>query len=93
MLGVDGIEAALARLEGFRLEGVAQRIRCPFLLLHGEEDEQVPLEDARALFEAVGSPDKTMRVFGAAEGGAQHCQHDYLSIASTAFADWLAEKP
>jgi len=92
VLGVDGIEAALARLEGFRLEGVAQRIRCPFLLLHGEEDEQVPLEDARALFEAVGSPDKTMRVFGAAEGGAQHCQHDYLSIASTAFADWLAEK-
>lgn len=92
VLGVDSIEAALVRLEDFRLEGVAQRIRCPFLLLVGEEDEQIPFADARALFEAVGSEDKTMRVFTAAEGGAQHCQHDYLTLASTAFADWLAEK-
>jgi esterase/lipase len=62
------------------------------LLLFGEEDEQIPAADARDLFEAVGSQDKTLRIFNAAEGGAQHCQHDYLTLATTAYADWLAEK-
>jgi hypothetical protein len=92
VLGVDTIDAAMTRLEPFHLDGVAQRIACPFLLLHGEEDEQVPLGDAQALFDAVGSRDKTLRVYTAAEGGAQHCQHDYLTIASTEIADWLREK-
>lgn len=92
VLGVESTEGALEKLRDFRLDGVAQRIRCPFLLLVGEEDEQIPAADARALFDAVGSQDKTLRIFTAAEGGAQHCQHDYLTIASTAYADWLAEK-
>lgn len=92
VLGVESTEAALEKLRDFRLDGVAQRIRCPFLLLVGEEDEQIPAADARALFDAVGSQDKTLRIFTAAEGGAQHCQHDYLTLASTAYADWLAEK-
>lgn len=92
VLGVESVEAALAKLADFRLDGVAQAIRCPFLLLVGGEDEQIPAEDAEALFQAVGSPDRTLRVFTTAEGGAQHCQHDYLTIATTAFSDWLAEK-
>jgi dienelactone hydrolase len=92
VLGVESMEAALEKLGNFRLDGVAQRIICPFLLLVGEEDEQIAAADARALFAAVGSDDKTLRVFTADEGGAQHCQHDYLTIASTAFADWLADK-
>jgi dienelactone hydrolase len=92
VLGVKSMDAALERLKDFRLDGVAQRVRCPFLLLVGEEDEQIPAADARALFQAIGSTDKTLRVFTAAEGGAQHCQHDYLTIATTAYADWFAEK-
>jgi dienelactone hydrolase len=92
VLAVESVEAALAKLEAFRLDGVAQRIRCPFLLLVGDEDEQIPAADAQALFGAVGSEDKTLRVFTAAEGGAQHCQHDYLTQATTAYSDWLQEK-
>jgi dienelactone hydrolase len=92
VLGVDDVAAALRRLEGFRLDGVVQRMRCPFLLLHGAEDEQVPLADAEALFAAVGSADKTLRVFTPEEGGAQHCQHDCLTPAVAEIGDWLAEK-
>jgi len=29
-----------------------------------------------------GSRDKTLRVFTAEEGGAQHCQRDYLTLSS-----------
>lgn len=90
--GTGSAPEALAALEGFRLDGVAQRMRCPFLLLHGEDDQQVPLADARALFEACGSADKTLRVFTGAEGGAQHCQLDNLSVALPVICGWLESR-
>ena len=82
ILGADSLDDALQRLEKFKLDGVVQQMRCPFLLCHGEDDEQIPLEDAQALFDACGSPDKTFRVFTSEEGGAQHCQRDYLPLAA-----------
>ncbi|MGI8563156.1 MAG: alpha/beta hydrolase family protein [Candidatus Dormibacter sp.] len=92
VLGVDTVEEALEKLRDFRLEGVVERMRCPFLLLHGEHDEQVPLAVAHRLLAACGSTDKTLRVFTSAEGGAQHCQSDQLTMATTEFSDWLAER-
>jgi dienelactone hydrolase len=83
---------ALAAIEGFRLDGVVQDMACPFLLVHGEDDQQVPLDDAYRLFEAVGSKDKTLRVFTADEGGAQHCHMDNLSIATPEIYHWLADR-
>ena len=49
VLGVDNIEDALKKLEGFRLAGVAEKVQCPYLLTHGERDAQIPMEDARAV--------------------------------------------
>jgi dienelactone hydrolase len=92
ILGVETLEEALGKLEPYRLDGVVQRMRCPFLITHGADDEQVPLADAEALYRASGSPDKTLRVFTAAEGGAQHCQRDYASIAFATMFDWLEDK-
>ncbi len=92
ILGVDTLEDALKRLEPFRLDGVVQKMRCPFLCVHGAEDEQVPLADAQALYNAVGSKDKTLRVFTAEEGGAQHCQRDYLTLVTATMWDWFEEK-
>ena len=90
--GVETFGEALKKLEGFRLRGVAEKVQCPFLLLHGEEDAQVSMADAQALFDSIGSLDKTFRVFSAKEGGAQHCQRDYLTLAVDTICDWLEEK-
>jgi dienelactone hydrolase len=92
ILGVDTMEQALKKLEAFRLDGVVQKMRCPFLITHGADDEQVPLADAQALFEAAGSRDKTLRVFTAEEGGAQHCMRDYLSLGIAEMWNWLEDK-
>ncbi|MCC7345946.1 MAG: prolyl oligopeptidase family serine peptidase [Variibacter sp.] len=92
ILGVDSVEEALRRLEPFQLDGVVQKMRCPFLIVHGEDDEQVPLKDARALYAASGSPDKTLRVFTAEEGGAQHCQRDYLTLGVSTMWSWFEDK-
>ena len=91
IFGVGSREEAMQRLEGFRLDGVVQRMRCPFLLLHGEGDEQIPLALARRCFDAVGSERKTFRLFTREEGGYHHCQIDNLSIGVAAMWDWLEE--
>lgn len=92
ILGVDTLEEALNTLEDFRLDGVVQNMKCPFLIVHGEDDEQVPLKDAEKLFAASGSEDKTLRVFSAEEGGAQHCQRDYLTLGIYTMWNWFEEK-
>jgi dipeptidyl aminopeptidase/acylaminoacyl peptidase len=92
VLGVDNIEAALKKLEGFRLAGVAEKVECPYLLTHGERDAQIPMEDARALFAAIGAKDKTLKVFTFEEGGYEHCQGDNLTIGIAYIGDWLAER-
>jgi len=90
--GVESWDEALKKLEGFRLDGIAQKVECPFLLLHGAEDAQVSMAEAQKLYDAIGARDKTMRVFTAEEGGAQHCQRDYLTLAVDVIADWIDEK-
>lgn len=92
VFGVKTFDEALKKIEGFRLDGIAQRLRCPLLVTHGTDDEQVPLSDAQKLFDAAGSKDKTLRIFTSEEGGAQHCQRDYLTLVCDTIADWLEEK-
>jgi dienelactone hydrolase len=92
ILGVDSLDAALRALESYRLDGVMQKMRCPFLLVHGADDEQIPLADAQKQFDACGSKDKTFRVYTAEEGGAQHCQRDYLTLVVAEMWNWFEEK-
>lgn len=89
IFNVDTREAAMQKLEGFRLDGVVQKITCPFLMVHGEGDEQIPLALAQQCFDAVGSKHKTMKVFTRAEGGYHHCQIDNASVGAAYMWDWL----
>lgn len=91
VLGVDSQEAALKKLEGFRLDGIVQKMQCPFLLLHGEADEQIPMAVAQKCFDAVGSKQKTFRVFTKEEGGHHHCQVDDITIGVTTMWDWVCD--
>ena len=75
----------------FKLDGVVQKISCPFLMLHGDGDEQIPLSEAQKCFDAVGSKQKTMKVFTREEGGYHHCQIDNQSICAAYMWDWLEQ--
>ncbi len=92
VLGVDSFDAALAKLEQFKLDGVAQRITCPFLVVHGARDQQIPLSDAQALYEAAASADKTLVVLDEEDLGDQHCQIDNIHMAHYHILGWLREK-
>jgi len=91
VLNAASQDDVIKRLEPFKLDGVVQKITCPFLMLHGEGDEQIPLSEAQRCFDAVGSTEKTMKIFTREEGGYHHCQIDNQSICSAYMWDWLEQ--
>ncbi|HKU71660.1 MAG TPA: alpha/beta fold hydrolase [Burkholderiales bacterium] len=92
VLGMPDMDACMKKLENYRLAGVAEKIRCPFYCIHGEDDNIVPLEFAQKLIEAVGSKDKTLKILTAHDGGSEHCQEDNRQVGVNLVADWLAER-
>ena len=91
VLGVNDRASALKKLEDFKLDGIVQKMTCPFLLLHGAGDEQIPLEIAEKLYEAVGSKQKALKVFTREEGGFHHCQVDDATIGVHYMWDWISD--
>jgi dipeptidyl aminopeptidase/acylaminoacyl peptidase len=91
VLNASSQDDAIKRLAPFKLDGVVQKINCPFLMLHGEGDEQIPLGEAQKCFDAVGSKIKTFKLFTRDEGGYHHCQIDNQSICSAYMWDWLEQ--
>jgi dipeptidyl aminopeptidase/acylaminoacyl peptidase len=90
--GTDSMEAAIEKVRDFRIADFAGRIHCPFLIMHGAEDQQVLMDDAHAMFAAIGAQDKQMVVFDGENGGAAHTQFDNHLPALHVCADWVAAK-
>ena len=62
------------------------------LVVHGENDRQIPLRHAEKTIEAaVNSPRRELKVFTVAEGGAEHCQADNIAMFIDYATDWVAE--
>ncbi len=90
--GQPSQEAALDFLRPFTLEGIAERITVPFLVVHGEKDHLVPLEDARrSVAAAVNSPRAELVVTTAELGGEGHCCMDGMQSGVDLIYDWLAD--
>jgi len=90
--GAKTPDDAYAKIAQMTLEGIADRITCPLLVVHGERDRQVPLEQAeQTVRAAVNSPRAELRVFTQAEGGAEHVGGDLFSPTIDYIADWVAE--
>jgi dienelactone hydrolase len=83
----EGIEIA----KKFSLKDVAQNITCPFLVTHAGNDRVVPVENAQKLYDAVGSQNKTIKIFTTEEGGAEHAHVDNRPLGVQFAADWLED--
>jgi len=83
----EGIEIA----KKFSLKDVAKNITCPFLVTHGGNDRVVPVQNAQKLYDAVGSKNKTIKIFSTEEGGAEHAHVDNRQVGIDFAADWLAD--
>jgi dienelactone hydrolase len=90
VIGAPDNETALEWAKRFTLAGCIDAIRCPVLVLHGENDRIVPVEEARTLYAKLTTR-KHLKIFTAEEGGAEHCQVDNRPMGMDYIADWLIE--
>src|SRR5262245_13380548 len=89
VVGAATQDAAIEIAKQFSLHEVARLITCPFLVTHGGNGRVVPVENAQKLYDAVGSANKTIKIFSAEEGGAEHAHVDNRQVGIDFAADWL----
>lgn len=68
------------------LDGFAQKIKCPTLVMHGGLDKSSPVQNAYRLADTVSGPVK--RLIWDDSG---HCNHDRSHYARPALADFMAQ--
>jgi dienelactone hydrolase len=93
VFGKDTIEETLKVVRQMTLEGVADKITCPLLVIHGENDRQVPLWHAeKTIAAAVNSPQRELKICRLADGAAEHCGADNGPLIVDYMTDWVADK-
>lgn len=92
VLGRPDMDSAMEKCFEYRLQGVAEKIRMPIMITHGEDDNIVPVSMAHRLYEACGSPGKELKIFTDEDGGSQHCAFENLSMMGNWTADWWMDQ-
>ena len=83
--GSKSVEEAVRFFECINLEGVASKIRCPLLVVHGGLDTITPMENATRLVAEASGPVETL-----IWEDSGHCCHDRSHIVRPAMADFMA---
>jgi alpha-beta hydrolase superfamily lysophospholipase len=91
VFGLDSPRAFVAIAQKMTLKGIVEKIACPLLVIHGENDRQVPVQQAIDTFEAATSRNKKLKIFKSDEGGVEHCQIDNRALAADYLADWFSD--
>lgn len=92
VMGASSMAEAMEKAKPMTLEGHIEKMRCPYLVLHGGHDV-LTVRAARQTYDAAiaaGVP-ATLRIVAPEETGAEHCQHDNPTIGQELLADWLAD--
>ncbi|GAA1964651.1 alpha/beta fold hydrolase [Nocardioides panacihumi] len=90
--GETDLDAFISTSEAVHLDGVVEQIDVPFLIAHGQNDRQIPLEYAhRSYDQAVNSPKRELRVFSPEEGATEHIGLDHFPHVITYIADWVMD--
>ena len=90
--GQTDLDEFISYAEGIQLDGVVEQIACPFLITHGENDRQIPVEYAHRSYEqAVNSAKRELRVFSPEEGATEHIGLDHLPHVGAFTADWVED--
>ena len=92
VIGAKDMAEAVVKARNFKLEGVLDHMKCPYLVLHGGHDvlgvETVQLVHDYAKAKGINV---TLRLTSAEETGAEHCQHDNPTLGQEIMCDWLAD--
>ncbi|HZQ74129.1 MAG TPA: alpha/beta hydrolase [Burkholderiales bacterium] len=92
VMGAKTMAQAIEKAKPFKLEGVLDGMKCPYLVLHGGHDV-LGVESVKTVYEYAKSKgvNVTLRLTEAEETGAEHCQHDNPTLGQEIMIDWLAD--
>jgi dienelactone hydrolase len=91
--GQPDIDRFMAFAPTVTLVGHIQNITVPFLITHGGNDRQIPMEYAHQSYDgAVNSPERELKIFTQREGGVEHVSADNLEPARSYICDWIADR-
>lgn len=85
--GVDDAEAVVTATKAYTLDGIADRITCPTLVLDAENDQFFAGQPERVLA-ALTCPAELV-VFPEDEGGGEHCHEGAVALFHQRTFDWL----
>jgi dienelactone hydrolase len=92
VLGAKSMAEAIEKAKPFKLEGVLNEMKCPYLVLHGGHDV-LGVENSKTVYEYAKKHGVkvTLRLTTEEETGAEHCQHDNPTLGQELMIDWLAD--
>lgn len=92
VFGASSMKEAFEKGKDFKLEGVIDKIRCPYLIVHGGYDV-LGVDQAQKVYDYAkqNGVDVTLRLVTEEETGAEHCQHDNPTLGQELINDWLAD--
>ncbi|MCB1385584.1 MAG: alpha/beta hydrolase [Nitratireductor sp.] len=82
---IGKVEEAIAFFAGYDLDGIPEKLNCPYLIVQGGLDDLAPPDGVERVLQAARSPVETM-IF--AQSG--HCAHDRAHLAKPAMADFAS---
>jgi alpha-beta hydrolase superfamily lysophospholipase len=91
ILGIEaeGEEELWGAVREYSLEGISEQIETPILVVHGEDDQLAPVEQARRLHAEAATADKDLIVYPSGQPGCTHCQIDALALVQRDICNWV----
>lgn len=90
--GKDSLDTFMEFASRVTLAPVIEKITVPFLVVHGSEDRQIPVDDAHREYDgALNSPKRELKFFTQREGGVEHCSADNQWNVRDYIADWVSQ--
>jgi len=92
VFGARSMAQATEIARPFKLEGVLEHMRCPYLIIHGGHDV-LGVESVRKVHDYAvrHGVNATLRLTSEEETGAEHCQHDNPTLGQELMIDWLCD--
>jgi pimeloyl-ACP methyl ester carboxylesterase len=93
VMGTSGLFETAEVLRAYTLQDVAKRITSDVLILAGEDDHFVPVEQVKQFEDSLTrARSVTSVIYDRESGGAEHCQLGAITLWHAASFDWLLQK-
>lgn len=91
--GQGDMDSFMAYVPRITMIGHMERMTIPYLVTHGANDRQIPIEYAHQSYDqAVNSPERELKFYTDREGGVEHVSADNMEPSRSYICDWIGAR-